>query len=501
VSFTSTNGLSRGNSTITLQAPVGFVFPAQTCPGYVLSDATTQQMGACAQASILRHGREVTVTSTLAVNPGDFVTLVANDVANSTHGGRYQLTLSTSSDPLPEELAFNLRPETPVLYPQLQAIPGAQHAYNVSFISADGLTGGLSTISISSPVALPAAGCQAYVFVDATTRQSSGCLTVTLSTSGTQAIMVAPRNVSPGDRINVRVNSGSLVPPASVRVSTTSDPRVVGTGRQNAWGLQLSSYSTKAVKVTYTVSFNAAATSTGATTITLSAPRGTSFPVTTGCGSSYVIYDLTTGQTDGCATTTVLGPGHVSLATNLKIALGDVVTVAADGAGNPTSTGGMSLRATASSGAMAQSLRYSLTPEASVQSPVSRLTSYATLATEVTYDVSFISTDGLSGAGVIRFTPVGGIRLPKSGCGIYVVYDASTGASDGCPPAKPINGGHAVDIGIGGLSINPGDAVTVVINGMANTPRSLSNDMFLATSSDPVPVSMPLHLTRTTGVG
>jgi hypothetical protein len=515
LSFVSTNGMSNGFSTVTLQAPVGTILSSPGCNRYLITDDITRQSNGCLPAVLANNDRTAVITVNMPVNQGDVVTLTANGVTNASRAGRYSLKVSTSSDPTAVKVPFELKPPASVATPELRSLrasPGGQSAsYSVSFIATDGLTAGISTIDLAAGTSFPVAACQIYVMSDDTTRQSNACLSVTLSSSNSrQAIITTPMPVHPGDRVTFRISPGSLPTPKQIQVTTSSDPKSISTkspGPSTSVGLQLTSYASAATQVSYSVSFEAAAAGGvgGGTTIELQAPQGTSFPKTTGCGSNYIVNDDTTGQADGCVTVTQKGPANVSLATNLKISVGDQVTAVAGGVTNTATSGKGSLlhlHLNVSPGSLRASLGFALTPKSSVKSPVLRLTSYSASATDVTYSVSFRATNGLGASySDILFEPLRGATLPPAACGNYLIFDANTGATAGCLPITLLAGGKGTAIGTGGLTVTAGDEVTLFVNRMGNGSGTGTGHATLSTSSDSVPVPLPVKLTAKSSIG
>ena len=200
----------------------------------------------------------------------------------------------------------------------------------------------------------------------------------------------------------------------------------------------LSSTSATATDVTYTASFvphnNLTA---GYSTITLTAPAGTTFP-SSGC--DYTVTNVTTGASYYCETPTVSGGGStVTISTSSVSAVGGIqrVNVTVLGVSNTSTEGSLGVSMLTSSDPTPVSETVNFTKPTSVGSAYVLLSSNSVNATDVTYTASFVPHNSLTGGtsggySTITLTAPAGTTFPGSGCGNYTIKNETTGASYTC---------------------------------------------------------------------
>jgi hypothetical protein len=499
VGFTATNGMTSGLSEITLTAPSGVVLPSQGCGNYTISDADSAQSNACLDVTLSASNSVATITIGITTQPADSLTLTVNDVANTSVTGAQSFSVSTTSDPASVAESVTFVEQTKVSGFTFTSTSDAAHAsevsYAVTFKATHAMTPNDSSVTITAPegtVFAPDSGCGVYTILNDTTNVGSECAAAVVS--GSNVSVSADMAVRAGDTVTVVANA--VTNPSRgfdrLRLSTTSDPSTVSVPftlttptRVKSAALASSSYSAHATDVTYSTSFTATSGLTSLfSTITLTAPSGTVFPAQ-GC-SFYTVTDTTDGLDSNCLTATVSNAGNtVTITTGNNVRAGDQVTVVANGVENPTAAGAGSITVSTTSDPVGVSMPFTATAATSVTAPSLTVTTPSAGVRDDT--VGFTSTNGLTaGFSEITLTAPSGDVFPVESCDAYTVTDATDGLSGSCLTVTVSAAGNSVTITVG-TAVRPGDAVTVVANGVTgSTPHSVG----LSTTSDPVHVTV-----------
>ena len=440
VSFRSTDPLTTGSSTIKIAAAAGTLF--QTSCQAVTDDATATT--SCASPTVT--GATAVLTSPLAVNAGDMVSVRLVGVTNPVSSGDQTLELSTSADPTPVVLHYKLAPATAVTGASLSESADSDGAtgvtYSAIFTSPDRLTAAspyASTITIAAPAgtAFPPSGCGPYNFVDATTGQSTDCVETQLS--GSTATLEVPFATEAGDVLSVVVDG--MTNPATtgrqtVQLSTSADPTPVALHDSlvavkavaHAF-LQASSYAPSATGVSWSVGFTAPdrLTSAGAgadsSTITLAAPAGTVFPTPGSCSVGYRFLDPSAGIDTTCVSVQLSGDTAV-IEAPATTRPGDVVAVIVSGMTNPSS-GSLEVSTSSDPKPVKLSLSRPTTAPAALE-----LGSTSAGATQASATATLDLAAPLTADSTVTLSAAAGTVMPTGNClsGFYAVYDLTSGA-------------------------------------------------------------------------
>jgi hypothetical protein len=524
-SFQPKSSLTGGYSTITLTAPAGTTFPT-SCGDYNVTNVTTGASNGCETPTVSGGGNSVTIAtnSVSAVGGNNRVQVTVYGVTNTSTEGKQNVSISTSSDPTPVSEATGFTAPTSVSDANIYvgstdstSVNATQVTYTATFQPKNGLTGNHSTITLTAPTGttFPSSGCN-YTVRNETTGASYTCETPTVSgggnsvTIGTYAVSAAGFGTN---RLRVTVNgvsNTSVIGIQNMSISTSSDPtpvnQAVNFTAPSSVGsavISPSSTSTDATQVTYTTSFIPESNLTGGySTITLTAPAGTTFP--TSCGD-YNVTNVTTGASNGCETPTVTGGGStVTIATNSVSSTGYVnrVRVTVNGVSNTSTTGSQDVSVSTSSDPTPVNQAVNFTAPTSVGSANVSLSSAAEGATQVTYTASFIPKNSMTGnSSTITLTAPEGTKFPTSGC-VYTVTNVTTGASYTCETPTVSGGSNSVTIGTYAVSaVGNTQRVQVTVYGVTNTSTKGSQDVSVSTSSDPTPVNQAVNFTAPTSVG
>ena len=494
-SFTSTNALTANYSTITLTAPAGTTFPSSGCV-YTVTNETTGQSDTCDPATVSGGGTSVTITTNAySASAGNNLVVTVNGVSNTLTVGLQSVSVWTSSDPAPFEQKISFTAPTKVGLASVSlsstSATATEVTYTASFVPTNALTANYSTITLTAPAGttFPSSGC-VYTVTDKTTGQSYTCDPGVVSKTGNSVtITMNYYNASAGDSMQVTalgVSNTLTEGSQDVNVLTSSDPApfeqkisfTAPTSVGSAY-VTLSSTSATATDVTYTASFVphnnlTGGTSGGYSTITLTAPAGTTFP-SSGC--DYTVTNVTTGASYYCETPTVSGGGStVTIPTYAVSATGKIhrVTVTVLGVSNTSTEGSQSVSMLTSSDPTPVSETVNFTKPTSVGSAYVTLSSTSATATDVTYTASFVPHNSLTGGtsggySTITLTAPAGTTFPSSGC-VYTVKNETTGASYTCETPTVSGGGSTVTIPTYDVSATGGiHRVTVTVLGVTNT--------------------------------
>jgi len=529
-SFKPTNALTGSYSTVTLTAPAGTTFPASSCSNYTVTDTRTHQSYTCESATLSAVGGSLTNNrATIGIyyyseSAGDSMVVTVNGVSNTSTTGSQNVSVSTSSDPAAFNQAINFTAPTKVgsfsVALSSTSTTATEVSYKASFTPTNALTANYSTITLTAPAGttFPSSGC-VYAVTNETTGQSDTCDPATVSEAGNSAtITMNAYGASAGSNLVVTVNgvsNTSTTGSQNVSVSTSSDPAAFNQAinftaptKVGSFSVALSSTSTTATDVTYTANFIATNALTGSySTITLTAPEGTTFP-SSGC--VYTVKDETTGQSYTCETEKVSAGGNsvVIPMYYYSASAGNNMQVIVYGVSNTSTTGSQNVSMVTSSDPASVSEAVNFTAPTSVASTSVSLTSTSTSATDVTYVASFVPHNAMTGNySTITLTAPAGTTFPGSGCGNYTVVNVTTGASYTCEtPTLSMVGGsttnNSVTIGTYNVSATAGNnRVAVTVNGVSNTSTTGSQNVSMSTSSDPTPVSDAVNFTAPTSVG
>jgi hypothetical protein len=365
VGFTATNSLTGGvasQSTVTLSAPAGTVFPNANDDYYVCNDTSDPNSSGTGctptEGATLSNGNSTATFFTTLAHGGDHLTAYATDVTNPTVGT--SLSFSTSSDPSSVTLPFTGTSSSPYL--DLSSYyEGASDVQAVDcFTNASTLIANTSTITVTFPTGTsiinPVDGVEDVVTDTSAHTDTTGLFGVVSSNS--IMMTVGGTSIPAGDYVCVDIGgitnsttTGSL----NVDLSASTGQNVNQTTSQpfttqqsvSAPSVQLSNSAEGTTNVDYAVTFTIGTglippegDITGS--VTLSAPVGTVFT----SSSCDVSTDDTRQRSVSCvtgtngATTTIPAPFTYP---------GDTVTVFVPGVTNTTTKGRQTLTVSTSS--------------------------------------------------------------------------------------------------------------------------------------------------------
>ena len=535
VGFTATDGLWNAGSTITLTAPSGTKFPASGAADsayFVNDDGGPSDNCGPSTVSVTGSGDTVTLTcggaGSQPIPAGNRVTVSITGVKNASTSGTKTLSVTTTSDPKKASASYSLSSSaafTSVAAPMLtrsSSAAGAAGAWTVGFTATQGWYESQVKLTAPAGTAFPTNATDYSSYNDTSGNVYGVSLVGTPGHTVTVVVDAAAgfgndefeaTPVAAGDHITLTI-SGVTNPTGggSLSLSTGADPVAVSiplNGSASTPNLTLTSTSAGASAVEYVAGFTATVTKT-VTTVTLTLPGGTKFFSTASCD---LIRDDTTGDQGICLTPSVTGD-TVTLATSLTfgqftVSAGDYVTVAVYGVTNTTSTGSQSVGLTTSDVSGPVSLpAINLTTAASVTSPGVLLDTYAAGATQASYTVSFIASEGLNTGGDFNVDPcsvtitVPGATFPASNV-CDLIFDGSNGQTSNCPNNPPVisGGGNTITINDLAARIAPGDQVTVFVYGGQNPSATGSQQLTVSTSGSNGAASPPdFSLTAATKV-
>ncbi len=520
VSFVATHGLTAGTGSVTLDASTGYVFPTDSaCGVYNVTDLNTGATAGCSPLDSGASTDQVTV-GVPNVSAGDQVSVAVDGVANPSAHGHGTIAVSTSADTTPVSIATTINVASSVLEADFST-SAAGADYQVGFVSESGLSqpdGATveSTVTLVAAAGVtfpsPTESCSTFAVTDLTTG-AQACSAV--SGGGTRQITLETPNVSPGDEVLVAVNGVNNSPASpTMGIWTTSDPdHLTGMAPVPASGSSLgavsfttSSTSAGATEVTDQLRFTATQTPAGAYSITLDAPTGTVFPAS-GYNSSYLIDDLTTGETGGAGLNNYIvngtGTNDVQITDNIPyespyppITAGDQVLVTVNGAVNPSSAGTGTLDVSASFDTTPVGVNDPTEPSTAVSNIAFTTSSSTAGATGVTDLIRFTADQAATGAYTITLDAPVGTVFPASGNNdnSYLIENLTTGLTGGAGLNYYVVGGAGTNQVVindvipyesGAPFFNPGDQVLVTVKGVTNPTGA--QQATIATSSDPTP--------------
>ena len=109
VDFTAKHALERGWSEISVSAPGGTAFTPSNCDIYV-RDETTNESGHCGNLALTNGGATATITTPIAINAGDSVSVDIAPATNTATTGAASLSVTTTTDAAPATTGINILP-------------------------------------------------------------------------------------------------------------------------------------------------------------------------------------------------------------------------------------------------------------------------------------------------------------------------------------------------------------------------------------------------------
>jgi hypothetical protein len=516
VSFASPGALTKGVSTITLDAPPGTSLPGASTGCYaVYDDSGGGAFGTSGCGAVTVSGTSAVITTPVDVAAGDPVSVIVAGVGNPASAGKQTLTVATSADTTATSLSYTLVAKRSVGHAALQVSSSSAGAsgvtYSVSFASPDRLArDSLVTVTFPAGTVLPSSGgCSVVDYTD-DTDGSGGCAGYTAA--GTTAT-VTDLLTNPGDMTTITfagVTSPGSAGTHDVTLSTTSDPEPVTLGYSLVAKrsvsdpfLQLSSYTAKASGVTWSVGFVApdrlvdSGGTTSSSTVTIKAPAGTVLPAG-GCGA-YTFIDASPGGSgvplNGCTAATVTG-SSVTVTAGFTTNPGNTIFVVIKGVTNPATMSSLTVSTSADPGQVTLPLSHPTAMAATGQ-----LSSTSATATKVLYAATFQSTGALaSGSSTIKLDSAGATFPVCSASGQYIVIDDTTGADAGICPVGGSSPGPSITLAYGGQTTTAGNEITVLAYGVANSAAAGSGTFSVATLPSAGGASLPIDLTAPTSI-
>lgn len=261
--------------------------------------------------------------------------------------------------------------------------------------------------------------------------------------------------------------------------------------------LQVSSASATASHVTYSVTFRALHPLTaGSSTITLELPAHATLASPLCYPDSTDLVTDDASQSTGCGAISVDGR-QVVIKSPVTTSAGDTVTVMLNGITNPPGPGLKMVLVSTSSDPGPAPLHFVLAPQTAVGTATLQLSSYSAAASRVTYSITFKSPDrffdGDNQRSTITLAAPPGTVFPSYSCGAYAFVDDTETTSGGCGPSFHVSGAGAT-VTINPPTTQPGDLLTLVIKGVANTTKTGPHSLVLSTSADPRPVALDFSI-------
>jgi hypothetical protein len=534
VGFSATDELWNSGSMITLTAPKGTTFPAEGTAhsAYFVNDDSGPGNCGPDPVSVSASGSTVTLgcggAGTAPIPAGNRVTVSITGVRNAASAGSKTLTVTTSADPKTASGTYRLTSEAgatsvgaPMLTRSSSAAGATGTTWTVGFTATQGWYEGQVKLTAPAGTVFPGHA-NDYSAVNDTSGTSYGVsLAGTPAHSVTMEVDAAPdfsngeflaEPVIPGDHITLTI-SDVTNPSTSgpVSLSAGADPVAVSmplSGSASTPGLTLTSTSAGAGEVEYTAGFTATVTQT-VSTVNLAFPGGTKFQSSP--APCDVIRDDTTGKQSVCLAPTVSGT-TVTLQTpstfgQFTVSAGDYVTVQVYGVTNTSDSGAASVGLTTSDASGPVTLPgFTITAPEPVTTPGVILDSYAAGATEVSYAVSFIASEGLNTGGYANAAPssvtitVPGASFPASSSLCDEIFDGSNGQGPLCPNTPIGSGGDTITLNDIGARIAPGDQVILFVYGAQNPAASGSTQLTVSTSGSNGPASTGIGLTAATKI-
>jgi len=370
--------------------------------------------------------------------------------------------------------------------------PSAKNVtYSATFVATDGMTAGFSSIKLVGPTGtvFPGSGvtCSVDFVIDYTNGTESNCGTITVTNSGaTLAFVENNIDINAGDEVAIIADGvTNAATSGTAKLSTSSDPTSVSvsvtlssSGSIGVPNYKQSSYTASATGVTDTASFIATDGLTPSfSSVTLAAPAGTVFPGSGDTCSVDYVYDYTSGTVSNCGTITVTNSGATLtfVENNITIRPGDQVTVVATGVTNAAASGTLNISTSS------DPTSKSVTTSGPSASPASlQLGSYTPSATEVTYQVNFTTTHGISGGSsqITLAAPSGTVFASSPNC--YFVYDDTSGTSE----CAGVTGTGTDTVVLSSPTAAAGDEMTAFAPGVTNDSVGSSQNLTVSDVSD-----------------
>jgi hypothetical protein len=504
---------SATSTTVILKAPAGTVLPPSGCDNYIFIDASPAASqgpeNGCVAATV--SGTTVSIAAGFDTNPGNTIFVVIKGVTNPA--AMSSLTVSTSADP--KTISLPLTGPTAMSATDGLSSTSASATsvlYAETFASTGPLTSNASTLTLTSAGAtFPLCSFSGqYIVIDDTTGYDTGACPVGGSSPGSSiTLSYGGTTTTAGDEITVLAYGvANATSSGGQTFAVTTSPAAGGASLPftltaatsvSAPVLSLLSTSASATDLAYAATFTVAngfivnGAGDDFSAFTLQAPPGTTFPSS---GNAEVFNDNTGGLSSatytasGSTATVLLGSGA-----NMGGGPGDEISVIVDGVANPSSSGAATASLSTTSDPAATSAGYTLTAQTSVSDDILQLSSLTGGASNVTYSVTFRTTNELASAtylgSVISVTLPAGTGMPPNGS--VAVTDNTTGQS--CGGTLTSSGTTAtVVIATGSCpqELGAGDVITLVLTGVTNAPSLSGTDITLSTSSDPAAVTTPL---------
>ncbi|MCL4449585.1 MAG: IPT/TIG domain-containing protein [Actinobacteria bacterium] len=453
--ITSAFDLSGGSGSMTLDAPLGTVFPS-SASDYSVSVPTSPGSDGTASSVILSDNAAMaTVTVSQTIYAGNTIDLTINDVTNppvvssglSIGVMLSSQTISTSNpiqyvameSPVQQSSSYSTVSGATVTQPKVFLNSTSASANGITYVvgasssmqasATGGLVGGTGTVTVSAPpgTVLPTA-VSAYQIIDITNAHASGTVTSLLLAGNSEvATVTVPNNIAAGDVWSLGiagvVSPGIVTNTDTVSVYSSSDTgNVVSssysiTPMTSLGALAIKSFSTlagNASGVTYQIGFTASSTGGlvgGVGTLTLVAQPGTVFP---GLTSDYMLNDSTNSSgtaapqsvivaSTGNLVTMIIGMGNPATTVDENAVVpGDSLTLTVEDVTNVYPSSANTLSLNTSSDVSSASTSYTTDSPNSVGGPIVNgsptatptvtLSSYGTDLTGITYTVSFATS-------------------------------------------------------------------------------------------------------------
>ena len=382
--------------------------------------------------------------------------------------------------------------------------------YSVAFTvtAPGGLAAGHGSITLVAPpgTVFPTSAAD-YTITDATTKTASPIDGSPAVAGGGSVVSITPiAAVAAGEQVSVGVADVTNPPagpqeltvatsPGNLPVSAPTYRLVTATGAGGPT-VALSSYAALASQVTYTVGFRTSAQGglvANQGTITLSGPPGTVWP---DFGPDYTITGAATNTTTPVVATPVVADGEpvVTVTLPTAIAPGQRVTLAVTGVTNPPAGTGALTVATSSDIVGASTPAYRLVTATGAGGPTVALSSYAALASQVTYTVGFRTSaqGGLAANhGSITLLAPRGTVFPPNGPD-YAITDVTDKTTSVVPGDATVDGGGSVVSVTVPSALPAGQQVSLAVSGVTNPPPG-PQVLTIETSSDLVPTAAPAY--------
>jgi hypothetical protein len=530
-----------GDSTMTLVAPAGTVFPPQQgCNDTYTFVDPIDGIDHCAVGALISDGGSKLVVRPLegATSPGAVMALVIKGVKNPPAPGRLQVW--TTSDPRPVTLPTSGPTTTgPVLQLDASSARGTSVTYAATFRLASGFNAancpsGGSKLILSAPAGtvFPVSGYVLYDLANGTLAGAGACppksttyvpgSTIPLATG----IASGNLSVTPGDFFAVVATAVTSTTSAgrhhllvSASTGTAVDPSydLTSPSRVRSPLLQALSSAAGARGVHYAVTFEATnGLFPNNSAITLSLP-GAAWGPGSGDNDSWDVYDDTTGLAGGgyaayggrpAAPNATDNPGPAvvtpSTGDGFRADPGDIVTVATDGTVNPSGPGAHVLTLSTSGDPAPVALPLVLAKPGPASLAVVDLSSYQPGAKGVTFALSFVTHASLTPNWSSVLMTFAGVTWPPGvgdGDG-FSVYDDTTALNgggyatvNGNSSFKPFAGTPSVFPSTGdGFYGAPGDVITVISKTVTNPSGPGAHAVAFSSSTDPATSTAPLVL-------